>query len=512
MLMRPAFAQWASLAQQNHAAASAWLFEVAGTPACDVRALARREALSDGAGFSARIGVELDVPGDPDGLIVATGHQPELYHPGVWIKDFLLQRLADETGSTALDIVVDTDGFDTVSVSSPCFKPDVARCTQYLAVGTEDGCFACAPVPPADEIERFRIAVDDQLATLRAPALRRHFADFAAALEAVRPDVESLSELLTFARRRFEASAGSRYLELPATTMAGSEAFATFVVDMAISAKRFSTEYNRALADYRVVNKTRSAAQPFPDLASAEGRIELPLWLISRGHRSTVWVEPFPSGGARLVSDDETTIADLPAAPASAVATLLASGAQLAPKALALTLFVRAFVCDLFIHGVGGGGYDHVTDGVLRGYYGVEPPAFVVASMTMYLPLGAHVVTDDEVSAALAKLNRLQHNPDAMLSDVEFDSADEEARAMALAAEKSTLVAAIAEPDANKKEIGTKIREVNAALSELLEPLKDALSAEMENLQSQRAASEILTDRTYPFCFWSAQEVADKAR
>jgi len=25
-------------------------------------------------------------------------------------------------------------------------------------------------------------------------------------------------------------------------------------------------------------------------------------------------------------------------------------------------------------------------------------------------------------------------------------------------------------------------------------------------------ASEILTDRTYPFCFWSPEEIADKAR
>jgi len=512
MLIRPAFSEWARCAKQNHAAGSTWQFEVAGRPALEVRSLARREALAAGAEFSARMGVEVDAPGDPSGLVVATGHQPELYHPGVWIKDFLLQRLADETGGSAIDIVVDTDAFETVSVNSPCFEPDVHRCTQYLAVGTPESCFACASVPTSAEIERFRVAVDAQLATLRAPVLRRHFATFADGLEEVRPDVESLSELLTFARRRFEAAAGSRYLELPATTMVASEAFATFAADLALNAGRFSAAYNHALADYRTVNKTRSVAQPFPDLASLDGRIELPLWLISRGRRSTVWVEPAADGGALLVSDDQARIADLPADPGSAVAALLASGARLAPKALALTLFVRAFVCDLFIHGVGGGGYDNVTDGVFLGYYGVEPPAFAVASMTMYLPLGAHVVTDDEVSAATAKLNRLEHNPDAMLSDIDFDSPEEESRALALAAEKSSLVAAIAQPDANKKEIGARIREVNAALSELLEPLRASLTAELENLESQHVASEILTDRTYPYCFWSAQEVADKAR
>jgi hypothetical protein len=130
----------------------------------------------------------------------------------------------------------------------------------------------------------------------------------------------------------------------------------------------------------------------------------------------------------------------------------------------------------------------------------------------MYLPLGAQIVSEAEVSAAQERLNRLEHNPDSMLSEVEFDSAEERTRAIALAEEKSSLVGAIAAPDAEKKSLGLRIREVNAELSALLEPLRVFLEAELEGLESQRAASEILTDRTYPFCFWSPQEVADKAR
>ena len=54
---------------------------------------------------------------------------------------------------------------------------------------------------------------------------------------------------------------------------------------------------------------------------------------------------------------------DLPRGRATPSASLQASGTPIAPKALALTLFARMFVCDLFIHGVGGGRYDRVTDG-----------------------------------------------------------------------------------------------------------------------------------------------------
>ncbi|HEY5540345.1 MAG TPA: hypothetical protein VIL41_02705 [Coriobacteriia bacterium] len=511
LLARPAFENWAGLAAANHAAAATWSFSVAGRTACDMRALARREALERAAVFSARLGVPVDTPGDPDALVVATGHQPELYHPGIWIKDFLLQRLAEETKATAFDLVVDSDTFDVVSVSSPCLTPEVSRCTQYLAVGSRDTCYACTQVPSERDIEVWIDAVGQQISSLPAPAVRRHFAEYAAGLRSSRADAENLAELVTFARRRFEAGAATTYLELPATSMARSEAFAAFVVDMALSAHRFAVDYNAALADYRVVNKSRSAAQPFPDLTLDGGSTELPLWNLFSHGRQTVWAKPHDAG-VRLLNDDGSCLADLPSDPEEAIAALLAAGIQLAPKALALTLFARGFACDLFIHGVGGGGYDGVTDDVMRRYYGVEPPSYVVASITMYLPLGMHAITDEEISAARERLNRLEHNPDAMLGDVEFDDEAERHRAIELAAEKSALVSAIGAPDADKKALGLRIRNVNAELAALLSPLRDALSAELAALESQRAASEILTDRTYPLCFWSPLEVADKAR
>ena len=511
LLSTPPVKAWAALARDNHELAAAWDFAVAGRPVAEVRSLARREALEAAAVFSAGLGVEVDAPGDPDGLIVATGHQPELYHPGIWVKDFLLQRLAGETGASAIDFVVDSDAFDTVSVSSPCLIPDVHRCTQYLAVGSKETCFECSSVPSESEVADWTAAVAKQLESLPAPAIRHHFAAFATALRSARADATNLAELVVYARRRFEAVADTRYLELPTTSMARDEAYAAFLVDIVGHVERFVEAYNGALADYRVINKMRSAAQPFPDLMHAEGRTELPFWLIQPHGRQTVWLEN-GSGTTRLVDDSGDLIAELPADPEGAIAALRTSRAVLAPKALTLTLFMRGLATDFFIHGVGGGRYDRVTDDVFRRYYGVEPPAFAVASLTMYLPLGMHVVTDDEVSAARERLNRLEHNPDAMLAEVDFDSPVERSRAIALAAEKTEFVSAIAAPDADKKVIGERIREVNAQLGTLLAPLKETLAADVAALESQQAASEILTDRGYALCFWSPLEVADKAR
>lgn len=512
VLTVPAFDQWAGLARANHEAARGWTFEVAGRPAADVVALARREALGAAVSFSARLGVTVAEAGPSDGLIVATGHQPELYHPGVWIKDFLLQSLAEQTAATAFDLVVDSDGFDALTISAPCMTPGIQRCRQYLALGGPDAYYAGTVVPDPGALADFCSAGDSMLSSLSAPAIRHHFSAFCKELVGASEVADNLAELVTIARRRYEASAGTDYLELPMTHLARTESFRLFVADIVLDAQRFATAYNAELDEYRAANKVRSDVQPFPDLATGAGLTELPLWVFRDGTRTTAWAETVSGGAARLVTEQGELLAELPNTGDNAVAALEASGVSVAPKALALTLFARLFTCDLFIHGVGGGRYDRVTDGVCRRYYGVEPPTFAVASITMYLPLGARIVTDDEVSSAKERLNRLAHNPDALLGEVEFDSPEEQSHAAALAAEKSSLVVAIVQLDADKKTIGRRIREVNAELAELLAPLRTGMEADLASLQTQLEASEVLTDRTYPFCFWSPQEVADKVR
>jgi len=56
------------------------------------------------------------------------------------------------------------------------------------------------------------------------------------------------------------------------------------------------------------------------------------------------------------------------------------------PRALTLTLFARLILGDFFIHGIGGGKYDEVTDQIIRDYFGIDPPAFQVVSGTLHLP------------------------------------------------------------------------------------------------------------------------------
>ena len=504
LVTRPPLEEWATIARRNADAASSWDFDVGGVAARELRENARGALLETAVNATKRMGIGTAEPAQAP--VIVTGHQPELYHAGVWVKDFLLQRMAEETGGVGIDLVVDTDSFDWVGVMAPCLDPRVTRCRQYIAVGRRDSCYACAPVPPSDHLEAFCGSTSALLETLPAPAIARHFSRFCEALRTASPTSRSLAELVTVARRQYEGGL-TDYLELPVTEMASSEPYLRFAVDILLDAERFAGVYNAELAEYRTLNRIRTAAQPFPDLTTDGDAIEVPFWLLRPEKRVPAFVRSV-ADGVELTGPDGV-VTPLPRDPGQAVAALAACGTLLAPKAVALTLFVRAFLADLFIHGIGGDRYDRVTDAVSERWWGVRLPPYVVASLTMYLPLGAEVVSDEDIAEIDRRLHRLAHNPDESLGEIEFDSPEERAAALALAARKRDLVARISRPDADRRALGISIRAVNDELAGLLEPVAEELRGRRSRLERQRSASEVLTDRTYPFCLWSPAEIAD---
>ena len=61
-------------------------------------------------------------------------------------------------------------------------------------------------------------------------------------------------------------------------------------------------------------------------------------------------------------------------------------GLRLSPRALTLTTFLRLLVADQFVHGIGGGRYDQVTDLLIARHFGMTPPRFAVTTATMFFP------------------------------------------------------------------------------------------------------------------------------
>lgn len=500
VLCSPPFDQWQALAEANARGRLEWPIGLQ-----ELHAAARSETLQQAREYSSAIGAEF---GENLGhRLVVTGHQPELYHPGVWVKGFLVQRLSEETGALGLDVVVDTDAADRVEMRMPCMAPEVRICSVPIADG--GGAAAYVQLPPPDAAVRTRLRESGlaSLGTLRAPALARHFTTFCDALDVVAQATDDLASCMTAARRAYERPAGTNYMEVSVSAQSRTESYARFAAGLMLDASRFREVMNGALADYRRRTGTRSKLQPFPDLGGDAEAVDVPFWLLDGGTRKAVSMRR----DGTLYADG-VPVAELGERVEDASRQIAGSGLLLAPKAVALTLFERMFVADLFVHGTGGARYDRVTDDVIAGYYGVRPPAFTIASMTLLLPLGARLASAEDVAALEQRLHRFTHNPDQVLGEVEFDTIAECVRAEEIAARKRELVEAIGQVDADRKAIGAQIREANEDLGRMLQPMIDELSSSLERLRAERQASEVLTDRTYPYCLWDPREVMDKVR
>ena len=49
-------------------------------------------------------------------------------------------------------------------------------------------------------------------------------------------------------------------------------------------------------------------------------------------------------------------------------------------------MFMRLLLVDQFVHGIGGGRYDQVTDRLIASYFKIEPPKFSVTTATLFFP------------------------------------------------------------------------------------------------------------------------------
>ena len=50
-------------------------------------------------------------------------------------------------------------------------------------------------------------------------------------------------------------------------------------------------------------------------------------------------------------------------------------------------MFARLFLCDLFIHGIGGAKYDQMTDAIIERFFGFAPPDYLTVTATAKLPI-----------------------------------------------------------------------------------------------------------------------------
>lgn len=427
--------------------------------------------------------------------VILTGHQPEIFHPGVWIKNFAAVRLAHRLNLTPINLIVDNDIVRSASVSVP-------RWGDAVAVSVPLDRWA-GPLPYEEwqvcDEEYFARFADRALAALGnldemgfTPLLASFWA------EVCRARSNRVGERLAAARHSIEQRWGVDCGELPVSRLAETPAFVGFIHHLLARLPQFHRSHNACLHVYRAARGMRSRSHPVADLAVDGDWLEAPFWAWRRGdrRRTRPFFRPLANGGELRLGQDVFVLPTF-GARGMIVTPWADTGWKLRPRALTTTLFCRLFVADLFIHGIGGAIYDELTDALIRDFYGIEPPEFLVLSATLHLPVVPPPGRPD-IESLERLLRDLHWNPDRHLSA----AVNLPEWAAHLAAEKRELMSASFEDRAGCRRRFQRFREINDQLRPFVAALRLRTQQEYENAVKALARYKLAMRRDYAFALY----------
>lgn len=448
-------------------------------------------------------------------LWILTGHQPELIHPGVLIKNMLVDHVAKLIGGVGMHVTIDSDTVKSRRISIPAEKNESLIKQQIVVDNWPIGMpWQEIGIRSRELFDSFPERVQSRLSPLKQPNVLDAY------WRSVSEHAVSSGDIvagLIAGRQSIEQKLGITNQEIRLTDLAETESFHSFLAHIICDARKFCSIYNQALASYRERYGLKNNSHPMPDLILKEHKIELPFWIWSAEHpqrqglylvwQNENWALTNHAGWSHPLPDQTSCTAD---SLQEALQEISEQGFRIRTRALITTLYMRLFLADWFIHGIGGAKYDEVTDEIIRLYFQMKPPHFQVASGTIWLPLQDVSQTgEDETAALKQKLRRAEQNPETILSEEQRSDARD------LLLEKQHLITeqkAASTTGLSRRERRLRTPENQKRyfrFEEIREQLLHLAAEPIYQLEQQLSQAEehaeqraVATDREYPFCLY----------
>lgn len=485
-----------------------WDYDVQGVALGDLARRARRQVI-EAAGRYTREYAASRAEGiafvEPDVPIFFAGHQPELFHPGVWLKNFALGRWASEHGGLGINLLIDADDVRTTDVRVPAGTVGTPR----LASIPFD-----LPLPPQPYEERgvrdraTLCAFGKAAAECIAPMVRDPIvAEFWPVVCQRAGDV-TLGQSIAQARHLLEFAWGNRTLELPQSRLCRLPAVRHLMCHLLAHLPRFHDVYNGVLNAFRSRHNIRNHAQPMPNLEVSDRWLEAPLWVWSvaeptrrrlfvRGRGDKIELTNRRGWQTSLPLASEADCADA----VERLAELEEAGIKIRTRALVTTLVARLLACDVFIHGIGGARYDEVTDELIHEFFSLTPPPYAAVSGTLHLPIETTLRRGRDAREWKQRLRHLTYHPEVFLDEAPLRSDEMRQRANSLAAEKRRWIRVPKTPS-TARERHLAIQRANEQLQQYLMPLRQQALAGLEEARRVDRSLQILKSREYAFCLY----------
>lgn len=527
IFLSPSVDKISSLLEENKIIFSQYSFKILNRPFKEIRENCRKGVVGEALKFSKKFDPNIEEKiNSTYQYIIQSGHQPVFFHPGIWIKNIFLNELLKSLlldKCLGLNIILDNDICKDLNFSLPTLSSTgnlTLEKVNFLSSNlTSNLPFEENPYPSEKLINEFTRDIIHRLKPLESENkdILNNFKNFAECLEnysrfcSRNYKKANLGEFLSLARRLYEQEIEPAYLEIPFSQICNSDEFLSFFLEITKNIESFSKIYNNKLDEYRKLFKIRNRAQPSPNLIIKENLIEVPFWIWKEGdQRRNIFILRekeksylYNNSYGKIFLMEKDGVKSL-----FSLKTLLKErGLKIRPKALLLTLYNRLFISDLFIHGLGGAKYDLVTDEIIREFFKVEPPHFLVISCTLYLDFKSSPASSDyKISLLKKKIRDLEFNPERYVDELSLTK-KEKNQIGELIVKKTELIKKIKKTlsPIEKRKNSEEIRTINNFIVEKIIPLKYELNKKIEEEEERIKKSKIYHFREFPYCFFSAK-------
>ena len=498
----PLIAASARLAE-NASQLGNWQYEFQGRSASRLRTLVRKQVIEKAKSFLNNAGLAFPEPGTGERLVV-TGHQPELFHPGVWVKNFAAFEIAKQSRGVGLNLVVDNDLPKSNGIKVPVRQREGLHVERVL-FDEWGGEIPYEDLRVSDEslFATFPERVHDVFAGDRSGMVLDSFWKHAVQFRGL---TDRLGLRLSLARRAVEGSWGVRNLEVPLSAVCETEGFQWFAAHLLAHLPRYQDIHNDALQRYRELYGIRSRHHPVAALGRDGDWLEAPFWAWREGaprRRPLLARQRGELLDLRIGGEAEPFL-ELPLGPdreaCCAVEELQAlpmRGIRLRTRALTTTMFSRYLLGDLFLHGIGGAKYDELGDEISGRFFGMTPPDYLTMSMTLWLGLGEAAGSTEGLNRVDRRLRDLSFNPEREVKSLaEGDGAE-------WVGKKRTAIAGPVETHFQRLERFQEIRRCNEALQALVKGRQEELVEHRAKLRAAVARNALAQSREYAFVLHS---------
>lgn len=388
--------------------------------------------------------------------VIATGHQPTLWHPGILAKDLALGVFTQHNACSMIHVVVDHNPIGPLTLAIPARQNDelFSRRLRLQQISQAE------PLPP------------NRLPPIPTSAIER-------VLNEVQGDTSGfIRDGLARIVRAYRQTGGKPSLATQATSVLGrlksphlgqhqgawstSQVLTLHFLDRLLADPVACVRcYNRATIAY-----PGAGIRP---LYAGRDVVEVPLWAQDATTCTPVYIDLGDSRRPQLFTTAHNAHLDLTGDNAVA---------YLRPRAVTLSAVMRSQHCDLFVHGAGGGVYDQVTERWWQDWTGEDLAPKAVVSADVYLPFDVPVATQAQRAHAQWLSHHLPHNLDRLVDS--RDSA--EAR---LRREKRALLDHMHD-DRDKRRRSKAFKRIHAINAELRSRHTRALEEAARRLQDAR--------------------------